>query len=237
MVNLFEVLVNLGFEEREAKIYLLLLKAGDMPALQIARTTKIDRTTIYDILERLISKGLISSYTKNKAKQFRAILPNKLLAHFKEKYSSLERIIPELNNSKNSSSEKVICELFQGKDGLKTILSEFIKTAREYKVIGIKNEYEEILGYFNEQGVLKLDEFKAKEIAIVEKDAKFIKLKNGKYRYLDKNLLSPITTLIYGNKVVFFIWVEPYFAVCIENEQLKNAQEEYFELLWKIAKN
>jgi len=236
MKSILEVLKDLGFEEREARIYLLLLKEGDIPALQIARKAKIDRTTVYDILERLLSKGLISVYSKNKAKQFHAILPSKLLNHFKEKYSSLEKIIPELNNSRNSNSERISCELFQGKEGLKVVLNELIKTAKEYKVIGIRKEYEDILGYFNDQGVLKLNEFKSKEIAIIEKDTKFIKLKNGEYRYLEKKLLSPITTLIYENKVVFFIWVEPYFAIYIENKQLKDAQEEYFNLLWKIAK-
>jgi sugar-specific transcriptional regulator TrmB len=235
MENMSEVLIDLGFGEREAKIYLLLIGKGDLSALQIARNSKIDRTTIYDILEKLISKGVVSSHIKNKAKQFRAILPKELLNHFREKYSSLEKIIPELNKLTNSPSEKVICELFQGKEGLKVVLNDLIKNAKEYRVIGIRKEYEEILGYFNDSGVLKLNEFKAKEIAIVEKDAKFAKLKNGEYKYLDKTLLSPVTTLIYGNKVIFFIWTEPYFAVSIENKQLKDAQEEYFSFLWRIA--
>lgn len=236
METIKEILKDFGFEDRETKIYLLLLKEGDLPALAIARKVQVDRTTVYDILEKLILKGIASSYLKNNSKQFRAILPERLLQHFKEKYSSLEKIIPQLNESRTSPSEKVSCELFQGKDGLKIVLNELIKTAKEYRVIGIRKEYEEILGYFNDNGVLKLNEFKAKEIAIVEKDAKFIKLKNGEYRYLDKTLLSPVTTLIYGDKVVFFIWTEPYFAVCVENKQLYNAQVEDFNLLWKAAK-
>ena len=63
--QVIDVLNELGLEERETKIYLLLLKEGDSSALQIARKVKIDRTTIYDVLERLISKGLVSTYTKN----------------------------------------------------------------------------------------------------------------------------------------------------------------------------
>ena len=113
---------------------------------------------------------------------------------------------------------------------------DLVNNTKEYHVIGITKEYEGVLGYYNEQAILKLDQFKAKEIAIVEKNAKIIKLKNGEYKYLDKKLLSPITTLIYKNKVVFFIWKEPYFAVSIENEQLAKAQMEYFNILWKTAK-
>lgn len=233
--QLADVLTNIGFEEREAKVYLLLIKEGDLSALQIARKVEIDRTTIYDILERLVSKGIVSVYLKNKAKQFRAIVPDKLLLHLKEKYSSLEKILPELNKITNIIQEKVSCELFQGKEGIKTILKDLINKGEDYKVIGIKKEYEEILGFFNEQGILELNKFKAKEYAIVEKGTDFIKLKNGEYRYFDKKFISPVTTLIYSDKVIFFIWIEPYFAFSIENKQLKDAQEEYFNLLWKAA--
>jgi len=234
--KLFEILKDLGFEEREIKIYLALIRLGDSPALKISKEIGIDRTTTYDILERLIGRGIVSLYIKNKSKHFSALAPDNLLHHFKEKYSSLENILPELKKISNQTPELVKCELFYGKEGLKSVGKDMINIAKEYRVIGIRKEYEEILGYFNEQAILRLDQFKAKEFAIVEKNAKFMKLKNGEYKYLDKKLISPITTLIYKNKVVFFIWKEPYFAVCIENEQLAKAQTEYFNILWNIAK-
>ncbi|MDP3989622.1 MAG: helix-turn-helix domain-containing protein [archaeon] len=236
MNKIVEILKDLEFDEREIKIYLALLKLSDSPALKISKETGIDRTTTYDLLERLIRRGIISFYIKNKAKHFSALSPEKLLFYFKEKYSSLESILPELKKISNQNPEVVKCELFYGKEGLKSVGRDIVNNAEEYRVIGIRKEYEEILGYFNEQAILKLDEFKAKEIAIVEKNAKFIKLKNGEYKHLDKKLLSPVTTLIYKNKVIFFIWKEPYFAVSIENNQLAKAQTEYFNILWKISK-
>ncbi|MBI2662018.1 hypothetical protein HYX11_00995 [Candidatus Woesearchaeota archaeon] len=236
MSNVFEILKDLEFEDREIKIYLALLRLGDSPALKISKEAGIDRTTAYDVLERLIIRGIVSSYVKNKSKQFSALAPEKLLSYFKEKYSSLENILPELKKISNQTPEMVKCELFYGKEGLKTVGKDIVNNTKEYRVIGIRREYEEILGYFNEQAILKLDQFKAKEWAIVEKNTKFMKLKNGEYRYLNRKLLSPVTTLIYKNKVVFFIWKEPYFAVSIENVQLAKAQTEYFNILWKMAK-
>lgn len=235
MNDIGEVLKNLGFDEKEVKVYLAIIKSGDSPALKISQETRIDRTTIYDILERLISKGIVSSYIKNKSKHFSTLSPEKLLYYFKEKYSSLENILPELNKITNQTAESVKCELFTGKEGLKTISKDIVNNAKRYLVIGIRREYEEILGFFNEQAILKLNKLRAKERAIVEKDAKFVKLKYSQYRYLSKKLLSPITTLIYENNVIFFIWQEPYFAVRIESETLAKAQTEYFRILWKYA--
>jgi len=231
-----EVLENLGLESREIKIYLILIKEGILTALQISRKVSIDRTTIYDLLEKLMHEGIVFSTIKNKTKHFNALKPKELLIYFKEKYSSLEKILPELNKLVSTKEEDINCELFYGKEGLKTVLKDLIDSKKDYKVIGIRKEYEEILGYFNEQGVLNLDKFNVKEIAIVEKKEKFQKLKGGEYRYLNKKLISPLTTLIYKGVVVFFIWKEPYFAIRIQNKDFFQAQEEYFELFWKIAK-
>ncbi len=233
--KVIEILKDLGFEEREIKIYFALIKE-DLTALQISKETGIDRTTTYDILEKLIQKGIVSSMVKNKTKNFTALSPKKILMHFKEKYYSLEKIIPELNKINKQNKDPVKCELFQGKEGLKTIIRDLLETNKDYKAIGIRKEYEDILGYLVDQGILKLTELKIKETAIVEKGVTFKKLKHGIYRYLDDKLLPPTTTLIYADVVVFFIWQEPYFAVRIKSKHLAKTQEEYFNLLWKIAK-
>jgi len=230
------VLKNLGLEEREIKIYLALVSNGSLTAMQISKETKIDRTTVYDILTKLENKGISSSFIKNKTKHFTILTPNELLIYFKEKYSSLNQILPQLNQLTTKTKEEVSCQLFEGKEGIKTILKDLIESKKDYKVIGIRKEYEEILNYFHDQGFLKLTELNVKEKAIVERETKFKKLKNGNYRYVDNKLLSLVTTLIYGNKVVFFIWAEPYFSISIENKTFSKAQSEYFDLLWEIAK-
>ncbi len=234
--NIKEVLKNLGFEDREIKIYFTLIVEQNLTALQISKKTEIDRTTIYDILERLMNKGIASSFIKNKTKHFKVLTPQKLLIFFREKYSSLKSILPTLNQISNKSKEIVKCELFQGKGGLKSLIRDFVSTNVDYKTIGIRKEYEEILGFLTEQSVLKLNKMKIKETAIIEKGAEFIPLENGVYRYIDKKWLPPITTLIYNEVVIFFIWKKPYFAIRIENKEFAKLQSEYFDLLWKVAK-
>ena len=236
MNNIKEVLQNLGLEEREIKIYLILIAKTSLTAMQISKETRIDRTTIYDILERLIDKGIVSSTIKNKTKHFNTLSPKKLLIYFKEKYSSLENILPQLNRLTKQTQEPISCELFQGKEGLKTLIRDFVETKADYKAIGIRKEYEETLGYLTDQSVLKFNESNIKETAIVERGVEFIPLKNGVYRYIDKKFLPPITTLIYNQVVIFFIWKEPYFAIRIENKDFAKLQEEYFEMLWKQSK-
>jgi len=231
-----QVLENLGFEKREINIYLTLIGEQNLTALQISKKIGVDRTTTYDILERLINKGIVSSFIQNKIKHFKALTPKKLLIYFKEKYSSLEHIFPLLNQASDKSKEFVSCELFQGKNGFKTVLKDFVEANVDYKTIGIRKEYEEILGYLTDQYVLRFNEMKVKETAIIERGSDFIPLKKAVYRYIDKKLIPPITTVIYKDIVLFFIWKEPYSAIRIKNKEFAKLQEEYFDIMWKITK-
>ena len=237
MSDITDVLKDLGFENREIQIYPELIKESNLTALEISKKTTIDRTTVYDILEKLMHKGIVSTRIINNSKHFSALLPKQLLAHFKEKYSSLETILPELNKITNEKQDVVKCELFHGREGLKTVFKDIITRGKDYKAIGIRKEYEEIIGYFTEHAISKLNIFKAKEIGIVEKGIKFSKLKNSEYRYLDKKNMPSVTTIIYDDKSIFIIWVEPYFAIRITNKTFEKAQDEYFKFMWLIAKN
>ena len=54
-------LIELGFGDKEASVYLVLLELGPSTTTEISRAAGINRTTGYDILESLASEGLINS--------------------------------------------------------------------------------------------------------------------------------------------------------------------------------
>jgi sugar-specific transcriptional regulator TrmB len=231
-MEIVEVLESLGFDDREISIYLTLLKRKNMSALEISRDSKIDRTTTYDILEKMSNKGFVSSIIINNVKHFNAIKPKDLLNIFLQKCNSLENILPKLN-SLEDSNYPVEVQMFQGKKGILSILKQLISSKSNYRVIGINKQFEDIIGYYNEQGLIQIDKWNVKEQAIVDKKSKFKKAKKGEYRYVE-GINFPITTLLFANKVVFIIWQEPYFAIFIESEQFSKAQNRYFELLWNL---
>ncbi len=230
------VLQNLGFEERSAKIYLYLLKNGQSSALQIAKGALLDRTTCYDLLEKLIQQGFVSFITSGGTKQFCALRSDDLLVYFKDKYASLQHSLFDLKQLEHHRRETFQCEVFQGLEGIKTPLKEFVASGANHYVINICKKFEEILGYYNDQAILQLDTIKAKEQGIVPRGEPFKKLRNGFYRVINKKFLSSsMTTLIYETTVIFLIWVEPYFALHIKSKEFAHSQREYFRLLWDLA--
>ena len=55
-IDLKEQIKKIGFPENDAKVYLALLELGRATVTEIGKTTGMNRTTGYDILERLCFK-------------------------------------------------------------------------------------------------------------------------------------------------------------------------------------
>ena len=55
-----DILKKLGLEDKEIKVYLILLKSGKLRPSAISRLTKINRATVYNVAKSLLSKGLIA---------------------------------------------------------------------------------------------------------------------------------------------------------------------------------
>ncbi|MFH1456788.1 MAG: helix-turn-helix domain-containing protein, partial [Patescibacteria group bacterium] len=73
------LLKYLNFSEKESNVYLALLEVGQSKASDIAKKTNINRTTVYDLCESLMKKGLLSKYKKSSGTYFNALEPQKLL--------------------------------------------------------------------------------------------------------------------------------------------------------------
>ena len=85
-----KVLEEIGLSKNEAKVYLSLVYLGCTTAGKIAKHSKVPRPNVYDALERLQEKGLVSYVMKDDKKHFEASDPNALMNILKEKESKLK---------------------------------------------------------------------------------------------------------------------------------------------------
>jgi len=67
-------LIELGLSQREARVYLVLLKKSNFTATEIAKVSGIPRQKIYDILDNLIKKGICTEKV-GKIKRYKATEP------------------------------------------------------------------------------------------------------------------------------------------------------------------
>ncbi|MCP5005060.1 MAG: TrmB family transcriptional regulator [Planctomycetes bacterium] len=111
-------LIDYGLSEKEANIYLICLKLSEATAIRIAELSNYPRTAVYDLLERLMNLGLISTVITDNKTRFIASDPKTLLFLLEEKKESIKNLLPELNKIHNQIQDKPNAEVFQGKSAL-----------------------------------------------------------------------------------------------------------------------
>jgi HTH-type transcriptional regulator, sugar sensing transcriptional regulator len=237
-MELIELLKKWGLEEKEAKVYLALLKLREATATLIAEKTNLDRTLIYQLTNKLIEKGMVSYIIKNNVRYFSAANPKKILENLREKQKEVEKAMPGLLELVNTKEEATKVEIYRGKEGLKTVLNDILRIGKDYVVFGEEGRFQEVLPIDIHQFLMQIVKKKIHEKVLVREDwrGKAVKSKNSEFRYLPKKMISPSSTIIYGNKVCITVWTPPFYAILIENKEVAESYGAYFEALWKIAK-
>ncbi len=131
-----EPLLSLGLTKTEAKIYIDLLELGPSLVGTLSKKTGFHRRSLYDALERLINKGLVSYITTNNRKYFEAADPSTLLELQKEQEHRIKDLLPELNLKKQMSKDDNDTTFFRGVQGLKSVFNDQLKERKEILVFG-----------------------------------------------------------------------------------------------------
>ena len=230
-----EQLLHIGFSEKDADIYLALLKSEKASIADLMKKTQIERRTIYDVLERLIQRGWASYYEENNKKYYQATSPELILKDLQQKNQEFEKIIPKLKDLKEEHNQAKV-EILKGVKGLRTIFLEIINLHETHYSFGniapfISDEkytpaVNEFLEYLEGRGI--------KEKVIYPKGEPVKKIKLGQYKPLDKSLIPPTPTIIYGNVTAQFIFTDPITIIKITSKEITQTNLKYFDTFWRM---
>ncbi len=127
-------LANLGFSKKEIDVYLKLLSVSDATVTELSRMTTINRTTLYPILEHLVTKGLVVELEKGKKARFQAEPAERLgtyiqneKAKLDEQEKLLDEVIPRLKSVSLQAGEKAIVKVFEGREGILKSVQEYFE--------------------------------------------------------------------------------------------------------------
>jgi sugar-specific transcriptional regulator TrmB len=232
-------LSKLGFSPSEIKIYLHLLKTGSSYANKISSEIKINRTNVYEALDRLISKGVISFIVRNGIKWFEAKSPQSILSLLKEKEEELKiaknKLLADINNFKMDPNRKALeANVFVGKKGLRMLFENILTVGKEVYFIASQWQFKELFGPYFELWHKERIKKKIKQKTIFPKKffGRVPKRKFLEYKFVDNKFTNPTTTIIYGDNCLFIQWsIEP-IAIKIQNKEISKSHLNYFNMLW-----
>ena len=242
---MFEELKELGLTDNEIKIYEILLKSGSLKPAEISKKIGQSRPYVYDSLERLEDKQMVSSLIKENKKVYQATNPKKLSEIMKTKMEKIQLIVPQLLNLANVGKEEITVELYKGKHVMsQNLLKDIVvslKKGDEVLIFGIDDmkliredvHYQTSLNIYLE----KVKRLGIRERIIVKKGTELSHIeKTTVYRNLPEESFGNVTFQVYADKVAIVLWGIPNHLILIHNREVAESYKKQFEVLWKSAK-
>ncbi|NQU79341.1 hypothetical protein HQ545_06260 [Candidatus Woesearchaeota archaeon] len=241
---------EIGLTEGEIQAYMVLLETGSTTTGKIIKHSKISGSKVYEVLDRLIGKGLASSVTKNGVKYFEATGPERILDYLDErndrlddKRTMIKNILPQLI-LRQEHAPKSNVKVFTGFEGLKTANEDIINTLQKgesWLSMGLTKQPESWEIYFTKRqkvragkGIIHKHLLNEKYKSLYEKRKK---LPHTEFRFLPKEIEMPTSIEIYKEKVLILILLQDDpMAIMIESKPVSDSFRNYFNVLWKTAK-
>lgn len=232
----------------ESRVYLALLN-GESIKSGIIRESGVSSSIVYEILEKLVKKGLVSYITNNGVKTFQAKNPDMLLSieeeMLKKKKQIAKKIFPLLKQKKKENSKFVFASVYNGVDGFKNMLNdieqEFNKgQIKDWLACGITAFKRDIFNrlwikwHTNKRpkyGVKTKFIFSEKETDYTKKLSS-VPLSESKYI----SLLTPTCITVTGDMVLIMKYTkEPRFFLIKDNDIAKTFRE-LFGVQWRRSR-
>ncbi len=238
----------IGLSENETAIYLALLELGKGTVSEISRKASLNRTTGYDVLDRLVSKGLASISGKEPKQEYVAESPDHIeslieseLKKRETELSEARQIIPELKSMHNLVSRPKVL-FYEGKEGLQKVYEDTLSSHEEILAYASVEDIEPTLPHYFPLY------YKRRAKAGIPIRAIFPESKDARERAaLDKEEIRQSAIIpnekygfhpeinIYDNKIMIASWREK-LGIIIESAEIADAMKKIFELAWSEAK-
>lgn len=259
MNNTDQILLKIGLNKKERKIYLHLLQSGALSIQSISKATDIARATVYQRVESLKKIGLVDYALSEKGKLARAKPPetikNILEKKIKKQENILEeytKILPELKDqyTPNSSITKVMH--FEGQSGIRRQILNYDMEAKDKDLYGyatvqmtevVGNDF--IMKKYHEKFYKKgyIDHYIMSDSKENQDFFKWVK----QYKLYKENriVVKKLPQKVFDPQVSVAIYDDKYsisrmklgkpFGTIIQSQEIHDHQMEIFNILWKKA--
>jgi len=250
--HLTEFLEALGLELREIEAFRHLLEQGTMTTLELSRSTKIPRTTLYRIIGSLKAKGLVEEIVEEYVAKVQAAPLSRLeylVAKQKERSDTLISLFPNIEKivthaqSVAQADTKVL--MYRGREGIRQMIWNVLDAKCE--VVGYTYHHLDAFA-----GKRFMDRFRSEFIkrklsgrdilsdnyykSISGRDYQW---QQWKSRYMKPNVLNIDHQLdIYNDVTAVYNWHEgEVFGMEIHNKKVAHMQRQIFEIVWNVGRD
>lgn len=241
--KIIQAIINLGFSETEAKAYLATLELGEATIQDIAKHSKIKRTSLYYILEKMHKDSIVFTTKRNKKVFYIASSPKEIMKRVRERLMEFENILEEIEDRKHNVYHKPRVYFLYGPSGFKHIWQMiFDSKCKDFRII---TEGSNFLDFVKEKYILdeiiknkKILGVKSRQL-IVDSPYSRKLIKNDKEQNRESKLLPSSTKIPFTEIITdqFAAFISPRwdnFLFVTENDSFVKSRQSMFDLIWGL---
>lgn len=246
-MNIQELLTNAGLGVPEARLYLALYKLQEAQTGVLAKVARVPTSKIYEILEKLTGKGLVSYRVQNNVKIFQAAPPEALATLIEKKERELAEqkelivnAIVQIKQTKPIIQPQSNYKYFEGVSGIKSLWTEVAQNMHDDTLrihTGRQESYQQLAGFYSEFHAKRTRKKIPAKIIFPKGDTQVSILREKEpqtqVRYDDLRTLTEIS-VINAMVIIQRLGKNPH-GFLIQDEEFANTFKEMFEKIWKQA--
>lgn len=245
-------LTKIGLTSGEIKVYSALLELGETTRTELAKVSGVSPSKIYDVANRLLEKGIISSVKINGVIHFKAANPSRINDFILKKQSELQtemqlanQILPILMAKYDSAKTDTNIEVFHGWEGMKTVFNDIIISLEKGDfnyIFGASKGYNSKQAdiFFNQYYLRKKQKGFGTKIIFndnmrqnIERISIFNEAPN-EMRFLHQDTFAEIN--LYKNTVLIILLIKSPIVIKITNQEAADSFFSFFNTMWDLAK-
>lgn len=244
--NCVDQLIDVGLTPGEAKVYLAMIHIGPSRVGKIVEISGVSQSKIYNVLDRLILKGLASYNLQDNIKYFQSLEPSRLHEYIQRKEDEVRRqkealtqIISDLSKNVNAAKRST-SEIFIGERSLRSAYMTLLSDSKRGDILRYfypyPNAHENASPFYSrfykyqkskglvERGIVNSDFKNSQHFKEIPKDVKL--------RHV--NFPLPGTIDIFADKLLIIDW-KTITGILITSSEIAGIFVDYFDSIWKIA--
>ena len=240
--------------DRQAAIYLALLRHGPSGAEKIHQSTRLHRETVQRELKKMAALGTVQLIRQGRNKKAKATPIAGLQEMIEEQRLNFDLLLKPLLEAQASGQDRKIVQIFKGNHAFGLLQLKLIRLQPEKTIVHvISTRPKEWVEAMNESRKLRMFEQTRLRKSILLELSCFSELRGQvernardyfadqppalkrRYKYIDTEVSSPMQIQIWTHCIVISVFdATPSLHIVIEDLDVVKAMSAYFKILWSL---
>src|SRR3989344_5206891 len=236
-----KVLEKIGLTKNESVVYQSLLQLGTAKTGKILKKSGLNSGKIYEILESLKVKGLVSESVINNIKHFTAAPPAQIIEYLQNKKEDIEKeeasiklALPELEKLRNFTTKETKSVTYTGLRGIKTAADEALDSMNpeeDILAMGVTELKDEVFNEFWKRWqASRINKKISQKIIFSEKGEYYRQFVQSKFTAAKVLTgITPVTVDVFGeDKTLILNYGKSPSAILIQDKNTARSFREFF---------